>query len=248
MRNAFARAEASTSDAGYAFLVSTAYALADVAALIGEPTRAAMLLALLDGQALPANELARAANLSASATSLHLAKLSQGGLLSVRQEGRHRYYRIASPAVACALEALGAVATRPPPPHSLSPERAALRAARTCYDHAAGVLAITLARKLEHARLLRATGDSSYRVTNGGSRWFAETMHIDVAMLAAERRPLARRCLDWTERKPHLAGSLGAAVLAWMLEQRWVVRTTGSRALQVTRRGAEGLERIAGVT
>jgi DNA-binding transcriptional ArsR family regulator len=246
LRNAFARAEASTSGTDYAFLVSTPYALADIAALMGEPTRAAMLLALLDGRARPATELARAANLSASATSLHLAKLLRGGLLSVRQEGRYRYYRIASPAVASALEALGAVATGPPPPHSLSPERAALRAARTCYDHAAGVLAITLARKLEHARLLQATDDSSYCVTTSGNRWFAETMRIDVAMLAAQRRPLARRCLDWTERKPHLAGSLGAAVLAWMLERRWVVSTAGSRALRVTTRGAEGLERIGG--
>jgi len=220
------------------------YSLADVAALIGEPTRAAMLLALLDGKALPATELARAADLSAPATSLHLAKLTQGGLLAVRKEGRHRYYRLAGGDVAHALEALGVIATGPPAPRPLSPERSALRAARTCYDHLAGALAVALAEKLEAAKILSAEGDATYAITRKGTRWFAERMQIDVKDLACGRRVLARRCLDWTERRPHLAGALGAAVLERFLERRWVVRTATSRAVRITSRGQGSLESL----
>src|SRR5262249_47481628 len=121
------------------------HSLANVAALIGEPTRAAMLIALIDGGALSATELARAADLAAPATSLHLSKLVQGGLLNVRQAGRHRFYQLASGDVVHALEALGVIATAPPPLRAASPERAALRAARTCYDHLAGAIAVTFA-------------------------------------------------------------------------------------------------------
>ena len=220
------------------------YAIADVAALLGEPTRAAILLALLDGRALPAGELAVEARLSAAATSLHLAKLTRGGLLSVRQEGRHRYYQLANEDVAHALEALGIIATAPPPAHALSPERAALRSARSCYDHLAGVVAVSLAGLLERERFLRVVSDRAYEVTRQGSAWFSDTLEIDVETLAGSRRVFARRCLDWTERRPHLAGALGASVLQQMLALRWASRVEGSRALRITARGRDALAKL----
>jgi DNA-binding transcriptional ArsR family regulator len=216
------------------------HSVADVAALVGEPTRAAILLALLDGGARPASELARVAGLSASATSLHLAKLAQGGLIVVRREGRHRYHQLANAEVAHALEALGVIATAPPPPRSLSPEREALRAARTCYDHLAGALAVALVELLERKHLLQRHDDGHYVVTKTGVRWFADVLTIDVPALAGGRRALARRCLDWTERRPHLAGALGRALLDRCLERRWLARTAGTRTVRMTTRGERG--------
>jgi len=223
------------------------YSLADVAALIGEPTRAAMLLGLLDGRSLTAGELARLADLSAPATSLHLGKLARGGLVVVHKAGRHRHYRLASRDVAHALEALGVISTAACAAASAvrprSPAHAALRAARTCYDHLAGVLAIELADGFERARILEIGGDDHYRVTRAGDQWFGDALAIDVAALSAERRPLARRCLDWTERRPHLAGALGAAILDCFLARRWVERGD-SRALRITRQGTAAIAKL----
>ena len=216
------------------------FSIASVGSLVGEPTRAAMLLALLNGLALPAGELAREAGLSAAATSLHLAKLVAGGLLVVQKAGRHRYYRLASAEVAHALEAIGVVATRAPPARSLSPERSRLRDARTCYDHLAGAYAVALAQALEQQGMLRSRPENAYHVTKHGVQWFGDVLQIDVADLSG-RRSLARRCLDWTERRPHLAGALGAAVLARLVELRWVARVTASRAVTITARGHVGL-------
>ena len=220
------------------------HSLADVAALIGEPTRAAMLVALLDGRAIPATELANVAGLSGAATSLHLGKLVSGGLLTVRQEGRHRYYRLASADVVHALEALGVVATKPPPARPLSKEQAAVRAARTCYDHLAGALAVALADQLQRHRVIVRSSEHLYRVTPGGKRWLASALAIDVPALELGRRPLARRCLDWTERRPHVSGALGAALLRQFLERRWVAKRRGSRALRVSAQGRVALGRI----
>jgi len=217
------------------------YAIADVAALVGEPTRAAILLALLDGRALPAGELAREARISPAATSSHLAKLTQGGLLVVQQEGRHRYYRLASGDVAHALESLGVIATARPPARALSKETAALRGARTCYDHLAGALAVAFAEKMERERLVRAEGDRAYAVTARGVEWLGDVLSIEVPTLGAGRRPIARRCLDWTERRPHLAGALGAAILDRLLVMRWAARIRESRALRITTRGRDAL-------
>lgn len=217
------------------------YALADVAALVGEPTRAAILLALIDGRALPAGELAVEAGLSAAATSLHLAKLTRGGLLLVQQEGRHRYYRLASGDVGHALEALGVLATARPPARALTRERAALRTARTCYDHLAGALAVALAEKMAREHVVREADEREYEITAHGAGWLADAMGIDVSGLATGRRPLARRCLDWTERRPHVAGALGAALLERVLVRRWVARVEGKRALRITARGRDAL-------
>jgi DNA-binding transcriptional ArsR family regulator len=217
------------------------HAIADVASLIGEPTRAAILLALLGGSERPASELARVANLSAPATSLHLAKLVAAGLLAVRAQGRFRFYKLASAEVAHALEALGTIATTAPPARSLSPARAALRGARRCYDHLAGRLSIAVVDLFERGELLVVRDRDGWDVTARGVTWFAATLSIDVNALAGQRRPLARGCLDWSERKPHLAGGLGAALLDRLVEQRWVVAVRDSRALRMTPRGETGL-------
>jgi DNA-binding transcriptional ArsR family regulator len=217
------------------------YAIADIAALVGEPTRAAMLLALIDGRALPAGDLAREARLSPAATSLHLGKLAQAGLVVVRQEGRHRYYRLASADVAHALEALGVIATtatRAPAPSS---GKATLRVARSCYDHLAGALAVDFTRKMEGERMIRAHGERLFEVTSRGAAWLNELLQIDVSALRVGRRPVARRCLDWTERRDHIAGALGAAILERLLAMRWLSRLDGSRVLRLTARGEERL-------
>ena len=200
------------------------HSIADVASLIGEPTRARMLLALLGGQERPASDLAREAQLSAAATSLHLGKLVAGGLLAVRAAGRFRYYRLASAEVGHALEALGLVATAPPPRLSLTRAQVELRKARRCYDHLAGVLGVALVGALERQGLLvpAAQGTSGWEVTPRGVAWFAASLEVDVPALARARRPLARRCLDWTERRPHVAGALGAAILHGLVARRWL--------------------------
>ena len=228
----------------YASKTMTArFAISDVAALIGEPSRAAILVALLDGRALPAGDLAAEARLSPAATSLHLGKLTQGGLLLVHKEGRHRYYRLANEDVAHALESLGVIATAPPPARSLDPEKAALRRARTCYEHLAGSIAVALAGKLERDGLLVAEG-REYRVTREGREWFGRALRLDVEPLEQGRRVVARRCLDWTERRPHVAGALGAAILRELVARKWVARRPGSRALRVTERGEESLAKM----
>jgi DNA-binding transcriptional ArsR family regulator len=225
----------------YAPRMTARYALADVAALVGEPTRAAILLALLDGRALPAGELASEAGLSAAATSLHLAKLTRGGLLLVQKEGRHRYYRLASGEVGHALEALGVIATARSPARAMTPETAALRSARTCYDHLAGALAVAFAEKLAREGVVRAQGERAYEITSRGARWLASAMGIEVSPLSAGRRQLARRCLDWTERRPHVAGALGAAILDRLLTMQWAARIRDTRALRITTRGRAAL-------
>jgi len=224
--------------------MSTPYAIADVAMLVGEPTRAAILLALLGGRPLPAGALALEANLSAAATSLHLSKLTRGGLLSVQQQGRCRYYRLANEEVAHALEALGAIATKHHPGRALSPARAAFRAARTCYDHLAGEFSVALGRRLERDGMVRSASSHLYEVTDRGEHWLADEMGINVAALTRERRVLARRCVDGTERRPHVGGALGAAMLERMLSLRWLVKISGSRALRITVHGQDALGRL----
>jgi DNA-binding transcriptional ArsR family regulator len=227
--------------------MNAAYPIAAVAELIGEPARAAILVALSGGRALPAGELARAAGISAQSASGHLAKLVAGGLLAVQSEGRHRYYRMAGPEVAHVLEALGAVST-PPRQRGVArpPETLALYNARTCYDHLAGRVAVALAGALEAARVIRPRGDRDYELGPEGGRWL-EGLGVDADALRGSRRSFARRCLDWTERRPHLAGALGAALLARLLALGWVRRRPDTRALRITHRGEQELERRYGI-
>jgi DNA-binding transcriptional ArsR family regulator len=223
--------------------MNAAFPIAAVAELIGEPARAAILVALADGRALPAGELARAAGVSAQSASGHLSRLVDGGLLAVRREGRHRYFRMAGPEVGHVLEALGAISTVPLRADvARPPEDAALHTLRSCYDHLAGRVAVDLARVLETAGAIRAVGEREYELGPRGQRWFRR-LGIDTDALRGSRRSFAHRCLDWTERRPHVAGTLGAALLGRVVALGWVARRKRTRALRITHLGAQELER-----
>jgi uncharacterized protein YjhX (UPF0386 family) len=154
---------------------------------------------------------------------------------------------LANEHVAHVLEALGSIATPPLTQRTLralSPERVAMHRARSCYDHLAGALAVDFARMLEREQLVQARDERTYQVSERGAHWFGAELDIDVEALTSQRRVTARRCLDWTERRPHLAGALGAALLATLLERRWLKQLPNSRVLQVTARGQTGLSRL----
>jgi DNA-binding transcriptional ArsR family regulator len=217
------------------------YPLSSTAALVADPGRAAMLTALLSGSAMPAGELARVAGVSAQSASMHLAQLVNGGFLTARRQGRHRYYSIARPEVAHAVEALGTISTT----HKFTPTGAdrALCYARTCYDHLAGELAVELRTALERDRLIEAKGDRDYELTRRGEEFLAQ-WGVDVEAVRDSRRSFARRCLDWTVRRDHLAGALGAAICQKLLELRWITRDRRSRAVHVSLAGRRQLERL----
>lgn len=221
--------------------------IATPAALIGDPTRAAMLQALLDGRAQPASALAWAAGVTAQAASNHLARLVDGGLLKVEREGRHRYYRLASAEVAHALEALSVLAA---PVRSLEIPRSlkarALRDARCCYGHLAGRLGVRVCEALAARDLIRPAGDKLYEVTAQGRRWF-EDLGVAVDALRSPRG-VARQCLDWTERRHHLAGPLGVKLLEAMTARGWLSLEPKGRAVRITAEGATALRDRLGVS
>jgi len=222
--------------------MSIAHPISTVGELIAEPARTAILIALLGGRDLSAGELARIAGISPQSASAHLSKLVDGALLTARNHGRHRYYGITGPEVAYALEALGSIATLPRPATAIrSREDLDMYRARSCYDHLAGRVAVELTKTLEHSKVIRISGERDYKLGPKGPVWFAD-MGIDVDVLRRERRMFARRCLDWTERKPHLAGSLGAALYSRMLAAGWIARRPGTRALRITQHGARELQ------
>lgn len=197
-----------------------------------------MLDALMGGRALTAGELARAAGVSASTASEHLARLRSGGLVELVVQGRHRYHRIAGPDVGAALEALSHIAP-PQPVRSLrqAGHAEALGFARTCYDHLAGVCGVAL----HDALLARGWLTRAYDVTPAGLAGLAD-WGVDVEAVQSRRRSFARPCLDWTERRTHLAGGLAAAITDGLVEHGWFVRrTSGSRALRLTGIGRAGL-------
>jgi DNA-binding transcriptional ArsR family regulator len=214
--------------------------IAAAAALLADPTRAGFVVALSDGRALPAGELARRGHGAPSTATAHLAKLVEQGLLVVEAQGRHRYYRLANPAVVRALEALAAIA-RPAPIRSLhaSEEAAALHAARTCYDHLAGALGVALTYALVDRDVLDAVADG-YAVTPRGAA-LLEEFGLDLDDVRRRTRLFAPRCLDWSERQHHVAGALGAALAGRLFELGWIARVPATRAVRVTRDGQEGL-------
>jgi DNA-binding transcriptional ArsR family regulator len=226
----------------YTKSMNTLFNPSAVAALIGEPTRAAMLVNLLDGRARTAGELAASVNVSPQVASNHLAKLLEGQLLRLEIQGRHRYYCLANVEVARALEALSAIGQSSQHLSSHLPTH--LRFARSCYDHLAGWLAVKITEKLlEKVIIVEKTSD--YDVTTFGQEWFAD-FGIDVAALKTVRRTFARRCLDWSERKPHLAGALGAALYLQFKELGWVIPVK-DRELRLTLKGKAGLEHDLGL-
>jgi DNA-binding transcriptional ArsR family regulator len=220
-------------------------AIATVAGLIGDPSRAAMLTALLGGVALPAGELARCARITPQTASGHLAKLVEGGLIRVRMSGRHRYYSLAGVPVGRALESLALVAPAPEEGEGAGFEIRRLRRARTCYDHLAGALGVAVTDALVERGRLDPYADG-YEVTGAGERWL-RNLDIDLERLRHGRRAFARACIDWSERRPHLGGALGAALATRFLEAGWVVRLQGTRAVAASAEGRRMLRRELGV-
>jgi DNA-binding transcriptional ArsR family regulator len=211
-----------------------------LARVLGEPARAEMLDAMLDGMPHPAGELALRARVAPSTASEHLSRLREVGLVSAEASGRQRLYRLASPEVAEALEALARVAAPEPVSSLRAATRAeALRRARTCYDHLAGRVGVAVADALVARRAL-VLDDGSYRLTRRGER-VLEELGLDVETARAQRRAFARACVDWTERRPHLAGSLGAELARAFLRRDWLRRRPHDRALMVTEAGREAL-------
>ena len=218
--------------------------IAFVAGLLADPTRAAICLALAGGEARPAGELAARAGVSAQTASNHLAKLIAGRILRVEQQGRWRYYRLAGAEVGHVVEALAVVAPRlPDAPVSgdgLTDAARRLRDARTCYSHLAGRLGVALADALIAARWLEEDG-RSYRITPTGARAL-RALGVDVRGRPAQ--PVARRCLDWTERRPHVAGPVGTALASLAVDRGWVRRMRGTRAVVVTPAGCAQFKKI----
>ncbi|MGE2817041.1 ArsR/SmtB family transcription factor [Mycobacterium heidelbergense] len=206
--------------------------LAAVASLIGDPARATMLAALAAGQALPAGELARRAGVHPATASAHLRRLADGGLIRVRLQGRHRYHELSGPDVAAALESLARIAP-PLAVRSLRQHRAAsgLAEARTCYDHLAGRRGVELRDRLLAAEAIRLIDDRDHELTNRGEQLLTK-LGVDPAAVRATRRIFARCCIDWTDRRPHLAGALPAAITAAFLDRKWLTRGPG-RSLRV---------------
>ncbi len=217
--------------------------IATVAALLAEPARAAMLDVLLDGRSRPAGLLAHRAGVAPSTASGHLARLLAGGLVACESQGRERRYRLASSAVAGAMESLAQLA----PVAEIRSLRAAdsaaaIRAARTCYDHLAGRLGVALTEAFVERKLL-VLGDASYELTPAGDDALTR-LGVDVATARTHRRSFARACLDWSERRPHLAGALGAALADAVLAQGWVRPRPHDRGLSVTAAGASELRAL----
>ena len=220
--------------------------IAHIASLVGEPARTAMLLALMDGRALSANELAAAGNIGAATASRHLALLVEAGLLAMQRQGRHRYHRLASPEVARVLEGLAQMtqlaAQQTPLRRTVTgPRDAAMRLARTCYDHIAGRLGVAITQHLLDHEAIAFDGEAGH-VTDRAAAVLTG-LGVDASALSGSggKRPHCRPCLDWSERRAHVAGRLGALICSHCLDSGWLVRSNGSRALAVSPQGAVAL-------
>jgi DNA-binding transcriptional ArsR family regulator len=210
--------------------------IARIGTLIGDPARANMLTALMGGRALTATELAQAAGVTLQTASSHLSKLEDGGILSQRKQGRHRYYALADAAAGALLESImGFAASRGHLRHRPGPKDPALRKARVCYDHLAGDYGVRMLDSFVKSGAIDAEGDN-LRVTEQGRDRLSE-IGIDLDTLSSNRRPLCKSCLDWSERRSHLAGTLGKALLSHFLEKGWARRSEDSRAILFTPAG-----------
>ncbi|MBM3644902.1 MAG: helix-turn-helix transcriptional regulator [Alphaproteobacteria bacterium] len=226
--------------------MSTVNSLAATAALIGDPARAAMLLALLDGRAHSASDLAAIAGIAAPTASGHLVRLGAGGLVEMRAQGRHRFYRLAGRDVAAAIEELMSLSGARAAPASATaawrrdPD---LRFCRTCYDHLAGQVGMAVTDSLTRAGHIEPRGAKDWRLTSSG-RLFCEKLGVDLEGAAARPgRHFARRCLDWSERRPHIAGALGAAIADTFFARGWTERLRRGRTVRLTDAGRRALAR-----
>jgi DNA-binding transcriptional ArsR family regulator len=217
--------------------------LAATAALVGDPARAAILNALMDGRALTAGELARIARVTPQTASEHLAKLTGAGMLAVAKQGRHRYHKLASAQVAAMLEGILAVAPSAPRSELVGPRDEAVRRARTCYDHLAGEIAVQITDRLIERAQLELTSDGAALTPRG-----VELLtRLDLELPRATAHRFCRPCLDWSERRPHIAGVVGRALCAMYLTRGWLRRVPDSRAVTVTPVGKRELRRHFGV-
>ena len=221
--------------------------VSDIAALLSDPGRAAILMALMGGTAMPAGQLALIANVAPQTASTHLAKLVDGRLLTVEQQGRHRYYRLADKEVAHAIEALLAI-TRLPKSSSAAVARLrspqeSLVYARTCYSHLAGRLGVKIADALQDQGLLVRREPRLFMITSRGREWFAQ---LGIAVTERQMKDVrfARRCLDWTERRHHVAGQLGSELLTRFRQLRWIAPIRDTRAVRVTLEGERNLWKL----
>ena len=217
--------------------------ISSLAALISEPARGRILVALLDGRSLPATELAQRAGITCQTANSHLAKLTEGQLLQVVPQGRHRYYRIANARVADLLESMARFAPRNESgrPGPKSP----IQIARTCYNHLAGSLGVSITQAIVGRGYLRGVG-RDYQLSKKGTKWFSE-LGIDIGALRKSGRVFARQCIDWSERRNHLAGALGSALAQHLFELGWIERVRESRAVRITEIGRRELKRLLGV-
>lgn len=227
--------------------MNDASGISRIASLLADPARASIVKVLIDGTTRPAGELAYAANISAQSASAHLAKLVEGELLTSEAQGRHRYFRIASPEVADAIESLvslsALVAPRPRPgrlPSKAVPIQ--FLHARTCYDHLAGETAVRVCEAMLRARWLTAAG-RDFRVSPFGEKKLA-ALGVDIDSVRKGRRVFARACVDLTQRRPHLGGALGAALLHLCVARGWILRTRRSRAVTITPKGNEAFAKL----
>ena len=227
--------------------------LAETALLLSDPGRTSIVMALLGNIALPAGQLAIVANVAPQTASSHLAKLVSGQILAVEQQGRHRYYRLANAEVAHAVEALlaitssrsnGSEKTKPAP--NKSGPTGTLAYARTCYSHLAGRLAVEVVAAFEKRDYLRRADPKRFVVTTKGREWLEE-LGVEAAERHWQQPQFARQCLDWSERRHHVAGALGAALLARLRDLKWIAPVRGSRAVRVTIKGQEKFQELLGI-
>lgn len=216
------------------------YRVAELGALIGDPARASMLTELMSGRALTAGELAVVAQITPQTASMHLHKLAEARLIRSERQGRHRYVALASPDIAHMLETMYAISA-PERKAMAKPPRVvgALKRARTCYDHLAGELGVAVCDALIKRKLVILQEEAAELTKRGLA--FAADFGLDIAPRAGSRRPLCKTCLDWSERRYHLAGRFGAAFAASLLEKRWLERAREGRALTITKAGVRGL-------
>ncbi|MDH3669781.1 MAG: ArsR family transcriptional regulator [Gammaproteobacteria bacterium] len=219
--------------------------IAVIGTLLGDQTRATIVAALLDGRALTARELAHGAGVTPQTASFHLSKLDGAGLLDILPQGRHHFYRLASPDIADAIEALAGIAP------STKAKPAAKRKddicfARTCYGHLAGYVGMALTEALREHDVIKPVGDDDFLVSPTGRHFFRD-LDIDLVEIRKGRRLFARQCLDWSERKPHLGGSLGQAMTDTLVNKGWLRKRPNSREVHVTDTGHRGIKKLLGV-
>jgi DNA-binding transcriptional ArsR family regulator len=215
----------------------------EMASLIGDPTRAAILWTLLDGKAFTATELAIAADTTAPNASMHLSKLVSAGLLRAEHQGRHRYFTFSSKEVAYAIEAMATLVSPTATRKKANTLPLPIKHCRSCYDHLAGKVAVDIADSLLAQKII----DNRFDITNKGDKWFAG-LGIDTAELRQLKRSFSRPCLDWSERRNHLAGAIGSALLDKMLAEDWLRRTSHSRAIVITAKGKKRIEELFRIT